>query len=152
MAIRSSGGIPRGEQHRSLAPAIPMPVPHARRFQGAFSPRETRHNFIVEILPKPAWNKSRPYLYTCARCKWAFRVNDSAGSIVPLNERGEPLQEPLRSRRIESFAEGPCGAFPAYVIERPTRSGHRGWIRRTLVALFSRHHADHQSDLKASAF
>lgn len=154
MAIKFGGGIsktgeapvpaprPIAPQHRSIAPALPMPLSHARRFQGAFSLREARHNFIVEILPKPAWNKSRPYLYTCARCKWAFRVNESPGSIVPLDGKGEPLAEPLRDRRIATFAEGPCGAFPAYALERPAQRDPRGWIRRTLVALLSRRRAD----------
>ena len=144
-------------QHRSIAPAIPLSVSHARRFQGAFSARETRHNFIVEILPKPAWNKPRPYLYSCARCKWAFRVNDSAGSIIPLDGKGEPLPEPLRAHRAATFADGPCGAFPGYAIERRTQAERGGWIRRTLVALFSRKYTDASTesrdpDLNASAF
>ena len=169
MAIKHSGGLSKvreqadypirsgTEQHRTLAPALPRPLPPARRFQGAFSPREARHNFVVEILPKPAWNKSRPYLYTCARCKWAYRVNDSAGSIIPLDGKGEPLPEPLRSRRAAAFAEGPCGAFPAYALERPTRAASGGWLRRTFIAMFSRSHqvdspADsHRPDLNASA-
>ena len=168
MAIKYSGGLskvaeapaipirPRVTQHRSMEPAFPLPLSHARRFQGAFSVRETRHNFIVEVLPKPAWNKSRPYLYTCARCKWAFRVNDSAGSIVPLDAKGEPLPEPMRAHRVETFAEGPCGAFPAYALERRTHADSAGWLRRAFVALLSRRHPDAianppPTDLKASA-
>ena len=143
--------LPQVPHHRMVAPAIGAPT-SARRFRGAFSPRETRHNFIVEILPRPAWNKPRPYLYTCARCKWSFRVNDSAGSIIALNERGEPLQEPLRSHRAASFAEGPCGAFPVYALERLTQPNSCGWFRRMLVALLSRYRApvDPAIDLKAS--
>ena len=89
-----------------------------RKFHKAFSLSEVRHNFVIEALPKPAWFKSRPYLYTCARCKCAFRVNDTPGSIIPLDSNGEALPEPVRSRGVRTFAQGPCEVFPEFAIDR----------------------------------
>lgn len=111
----------------------------ARKFRGAFSPDQVRHNFIIESLSKPSWYMSRPYLYTCARCKWAFRVNDSPGSIVPLDQNGETLPEPARSRRIDTFMRGPCGVFPDFTLAREKEPRRPGWIRRTLADVFVRH-------------
>jgi hypothetical protein len=119
---------PRAPKLNSAAGLTSKPSA-AQKFRRAFSPNEVRHNFIIQSLPKPHWYKSRPYLYTCARCKWTFRVNDSSGSITPLDQNGEVLPEPDRSRRIDTFAQGPCGVFPAFTVERQTQARRPGWIR-----------------------
>jgi len=122
---------------RNSAPGLSS-IPSAaqgRRFRNAFSLDEARHNFIIETLSRPAWYKSRPYLYTCARCKWAFRVNDFPGSIIPLDPDGRALPEPARSWRIGTFAQGPCGAFAALAGRRDTQARRPSWIRRTLAAI-----------------
>jgi hypothetical protein len=92
------------------------PSPHGDRsqkvkFRTAFSPQECRHNFAVARFSKLSRFRAQAYLYTCLRCKWAFRVNDPVGSIVPLNPDGEALPEPFRSERIQTFADGPCPSF-----------------------------------------
>jgi hypothetical protein len=92
------------------------------KFDGAFSPQERRHNFAVARLPKLARFKAQAYLYTCLRCKYVFRVNDPAGSIVPLGPDGEALTEPVRSQCIQAFADGPCPSF-RFGLELPV---HRG--------------------------
>jgi hypothetical protein len=121
---------PRAPKLNSTAGLTSKPfAAHAQKFRCAFSPNEVRHNFIIQSLPKPSWYSSRPYLYTCARCKWTFRVNDSSGSITPLDQNGEVLPEPDRSRRIETFAQGPCGVFPAFTVEGQTQARRPGWIR-----------------------
>jgi hypothetical protein len=133
---------PRPRAPRRSSPTEFASVPSAVRalkFRKAFSLDEARHNFIIESLSKPAWYKSRPYLYTCARCKWVFRVNDAPGSIVPLDQNGEALPEPARSRRIDTFMQGPCGAFPAFALEHETRTQRPSWIRRTLAAVLPQH-------------
>ena len=129
--------VPRGNSAAGLT-SIPSSG-QARNFRGAFSPEQARHNFIIESLSKPSWYGSRPYLYTCARCKWAFRVNDSPGSIVALDKNVEALPEPARSRRIDTFMRGPCGVFPDFAIARETQARRPGWIRRTLAAVLGRH-------------
>jgi hypothetical protein len=117
---------PRAPKLNSAVLTSKPSAAHAQKFRSAFSPNEVRHNFIIQSLPKPSWYKSRPYLYTCARCKWTFRVNDSSGSIIPLNENGEVLPEPNRSRRIETFAQGPCGVFPAFTVEGRAQARRSG--------------------------
>jgi len=134
--------LPRPRTPRRSSPPGLASTPTAaqvRKFRNGFSLKETGHNFIVERLPKPSWYRSRPYLYTCARCKWAFRVNDSPGSIVPLGGNGEVLSEPARSRRIDTFMQGPCGVFPAFAVKRETQARRPGWIRRTLAAVLLQH-------------
>ena len=131
---------PRAAGRSSPAGLTSIPsASHARKFRGAFSLSEARHNFIIERLSKPSWYRSRPYLYTCARCKWAFRVNDSPGSIIPLDQNGATLLEPARSRRIDTFMHGPCGAFPAFLVKRKTQARQSGWVRRTLSAVLLPH-------------
>lgn len=131
---------PRAPRRNSAAGLTSIPsAAQARKFRGAFSPDQTRHNFIIETLSKPSWYRSRPYLYTCARCRWAFRVNDSPGSIVPLDQNGKTLPEPARSRRIDTFMRGPCGVFPDFTVARETQSPRPGWIRRALDAVLIWH-------------
>ena len=77
----------------------------------AFSAEEMRHRFAIETLGSAGALGAQPYLYTCVRCKWIFRVNDSRGSIVALDGLGRHLAEPENSKRIVTFHRGPCPAF-----------------------------------------
>ena len=93
---------------------------------------ERRHSFAIEALPKGEESTSRPYLYMCVRCKWAFRVNDRRGSIVSIDQTGEPLDEPENSRRAATFSFGPCPAFKGPVLSKRTSEIPRlGWFART---------------------
>jgi len=78
----------------------------------AFTAEETRHHFAIEVLEKPGAFRPQPYLYTCVRCRWIFRINDSRGSIIALDGLGRRLPEPENSKRIVTFHRGPCPAFP----------------------------------------
>ena len=80
----------------------------------AFTAEETRHHFAIEALEKPGAFRPQPYLYTCVRCRWIFRINDSRGSIIALDGLGRHLPEPENSKRIVTFHRGPCPAFPVF--------------------------------------
>jgi len=80
----------------------------------AFTAEETRHHYAIEALEKPGPFRPQPYLYTCVRCRWIFRVNDSRGSIVALDGLGRHLPEPENAKRIVTFHRGPCPAFPVF--------------------------------------
>ena len=80
----------------------------------AFPAEESRHHFAIEGLEKPASFRTQPYLYTCVRCRWIFRTNDSRGSIIALDGLGRRLPEPENSKRIVTFHRGPCPAFPVF--------------------------------------
>lgn len=119
--------------------AAVLQIPNVRSFRGAFSLREARHNFVIECLPKSGWFKPQPYLYTCARCKWAFLINDPRGSILPLDRTGGMLPQSEWARRIETFAEGPCPAFPADAVAGKARPARAGWMA-SLFAFVSKGH------------
>jgi hypothetical protein len=40
-------------------------------------------------------------------------VNERRGSIVALDRKAQPISEPENSRRLATFAQGPCPAFKA---------------------------------------
>jgi hypothetical protein len=77
-----------------------------------FTATEMRHSFAIETLGKPARFHPRPYRYTCVRCKWMFRINDSFGSTICLDSLGNRLPESEQHKRAVTFARGPCSAFP----------------------------------------
>ena len=91
--------------------ATPQLAPRVRR-RMAFTAEETRHHFAIEALEKPGSFCPQPYLYTCVRCRWIFRLNDSRGSIIALDGLGRRLPEPENAKRIVTFHRGPCPAFP----------------------------------------
>ena len=93
------------------APSLETPTKGRYQRKMAFSAEEMRHRFAIETLGSAGALRSQPYLYTCVRCKWIFRVNDSRGSIVALDGLGRPLAEPENSKRIVTFHHGPCPAF-----------------------------------------
>ena len=80
----------------------------------AFTAEETRHHFAIEPLDKSGPFRPQPYLYTCVRCKWIFRLNDARGSIIALDGLGRRLPEPENAKRVLTFHRGPCPAFPAF--------------------------------------
>ena len=75
---------------------------------------EIRHHFAIEALDRPGPLRPQPYLYTCVRCKWIFRINDSRGSIIALDGLGRRLPEPENSKRIVTFHRGLCPAFSVF--------------------------------------
>ena len=77
----------------------------------AFTAEEMRHHFAIEALGKPGAFRPQPYLYTCVRCRWIFRINDSRGSIIALDGLGRRLPEPENTKRALTFHKGPCSAF-----------------------------------------
>jgi hypothetical protein len=91
--------------------ATPQRPPRTRR-KMAFTAEETRHHFAIEALEKPGSFRPQPYLYTCVRCRWIFRLNDFRGSIIALDGLGRHLPEPENAKRIVTFHRGPCPAFP----------------------------------------
>jgi hypothetical protein len=80
----------------------------------AFTAEETRHHYAIEALEKPRSFRTQPYLYTCVRCRWIFRINDSRGSIIALDGLGRRLPEPENAKRVVTFHRGPCPAFPVF--------------------------------------
>jgi hypothetical protein len=97
--------------------AIQERAPRTRR-KMAFTVEETRHHYAIEALGKSGSFRPQPYLYTCVRCQWIFRLNDSRGSIIALDGLGRRLAEPENAKRIVTFHRGPCPAFPVleYVV------------------------------------
>jgi hypothetical protein len=96
------------------------------RRKPAFSTAETCHHFAIESLDRPGPLRPQPYLYTCVRCKWIFRINDSRGSVLALDGLGRRLAEPENAKRVATFHRGPCPAFPNFEyavgeIERESR-------------------------------
>ena len=107
----------------------------------AFTAEEMHHHFVIESLGKPGSFRSQPYLYTCVRCKWMFRINDPRGSIIALDGLGRQLPEPENTKRALTFHLGPCSAFPniEYLEPEPQRSvtlvSLLGFLSRVVRAL-----------------
>ena len=101
-----SGGSTKPRLEARLSLARQQATSRAR-----FTPEECRHNFVIALLPRMARFKGLAYLYTCLRCKWIFRINDSAGWIIPVDSQGEELPEQISLERISTFADGPCPSF-----------------------------------------
>jgi hypothetical protein len=117
-----------GARENHLAGTVPSdPTQQSgRRFRRkmAFTAEEMHHHFAIEALGKPGRFRSQPYLYTCVRCKWMFRINDPRGSIIALDGLGRNLPEPENTKRALTFHLGPCSAFPniEYLVPEPRRS------------------------------
>jgi hypothetical protein len=112
---------------RSSSPATSA----ARKLPKHAALQERRHSFAIEALPKSEKFRSRPYLYMCVRCKWTFRVNDRPGSIVSIDQTGQPLAEPENCRRAATFTVGPCPAFKGLIRRQTVEIPSRGWFART---------------------
>jgi hypothetical protein len=78
-----------------------------------FSTVDLRHSFAIKALEKRGIFKPRPYVYICLRCRYTFLVNERRGSIVALDRKAQPIPEPENSRRLATFAQGPCPSFKA---------------------------------------
>jgi len=115
----------------------PLGTPRKPPKNAALTLQERRHSFAIEALPKSDKSSSRPYLYMCVRCKWTFRVNDPPGSIISIDQAGEPLAEPENSRRAATFTVGPCPAFkgPLLLRKRTIEIPALGWFARTRYGL-----------------
>jgi hypothetical protein len=103
-----------------------------------FTAEETRHHFAIEALDKSGPFRPQPYLYTCVRCKWIFRINDSRGSVIALDGLGRRLAEPENAKRIVTFHRGPCPAFPVFeysVADGPCERSISDYLSRFMVAL-----------------
>ena len=122
--------------------ATPERAPRFKR-KLAFTAEETHHHYAIEALEKPVSFRPQPYLYTCVRCRWIFRVNDSRGSIIALDGLGRRLAEPENAKRIVTFHRGPCPAFPVFEYLVPERESRLPKYLSKIVdvvrALTSRH-------------
>jgi hypothetical protein len=117
--------------------ATPGRMPRVRR-RMAFTSEETRHHFAIEALERPGSFRPQPYLYTCVRCRWIFRLNDSRGSIIALDGLGRRLAEPENAKRIVTFHRGPCPAFPVleYLIPEVERESRLPRFISKVVDMF----------------
>jgi hypothetical protein len=124
----------------------PQRAPRMRR-RMAFTAEETRHHFAIEALEKPGSFRPQPYLYTCVRCRWIFRLNDSRGSIVALDGLGRRLPEPENAKRIVTFHRGPCPAFPVleYLVPEVERESRLPKFISTVVVMLRGITARHRS-------
>jgi hypothetical protein len=102
----------------------------------AFTAEETRHHFAIEALDKSGPFRPQPYLYTCVRCKWIFRINDARGSVIALDGLGRHLPEPENAKRMVTFHRGPCPAFPLfeYLVTEDSRETSFGDYMSRFVA------------------
>lgn len=76
-----------------------------------FSPAEMRHSFAIWPEQEAVTSKRRLRRYYCLRCKWTFSVDDSTGSVAPLDQQGQPIHGPEASARLATFGYGPCPVF-----------------------------------------
>ena len=72
-----------------------------------------RHSFAIKVLDRlPGLFQPHRYLYYCARCKWAFLVNDGArGVLTAIDSNGLAIGADEAARRAATFALGPCPAL-----------------------------------------
>lgn len=96
-----------------FVPVIQRDLPHRNQAHPAgqtsrFAAPKLKHNFAVRPLKKRAIFRPQPYAYICVRCRQSFIVNERRGAIVATDRKGLPLPEPENSRRVRTFAEGPC--------------------------------------------
>lgn len=84
-----------------------------------FSTADQKHSFVIKSLQKAGILKPRPYIYICLRCRYTFLVNERRGSIVALDRHAQPIPEPENSRRLATFAQGPCPGYKVAVRGNP---------------------------------
>ncbi len=123
-----------------------------------FTSDETRHHFAIEALDKSGPFRPQPYLYTCVRCRWMFRINDTRGSIIALDGLGRRLLEPENAKRVVTFHRGPCPTFQVRecsVFGTQRESAFRGCLSGFVHALHgliqpSRHRSHHRREQTVS--
>ncbi len=80
----------------------------------SFAPRASiaapKHTFVINALKKRGVFKPRPYIYCCLGCGYIFLVNEQHGLIVAVDRKAQPLPDPENSKRLATFAHGPCPA------------------------------------------
>lgn len=114
--------------------------PGQTRPRQAFASDERRHHFAIEALDKSGPFRPQPYLYTCVRCGWMFRINETRGSVIALDGLGRRLLEPENAKRVVTFHRGPCPASQVVDqsdIETETESTLRGYLSTFVDALRS---------------
>jgi hypothetical protein len=103
-------------------PALPFSHPYrrpnceaAKRNVGSLTQRvsavDLRHTFLVKALKRRGILQPRPYVYLCLRCRSAFPINELRGSMVAVDRKAQPIPDPENSRRLATFAQGPCPAL-----------------------------------------
>ena len=96
-----------------------------------FTAAEMRHNFAIWAVKNDGDSRSQRQLYYCIRCKQNFSIDDTSGSVTPLDSRGYTLQGSEAKSRLDTFASGPCAAFSKLTRPRftskiiPIRSARR---------------------------
>jgi hypothetical protein len=95
--------------HSSTFPSASVDLPR-RPERRRLSLEEMKHNFSVQPVDIP-FGRPRELLCSCVRCKWTFQVSPDTGSIIAFNNVGQPLEGAEATKRIATFAEGPCPAF-----------------------------------------
>jgi hypothetical protein len=118
--LNSQTGEPRIEperiaQHHKLALVSSGKVKFSPASFGTgramFTAAEMRHIFAIWAVKNNADTRPQRPLYYCIRCKQAFSVDDSSGSVTPLDSQGNTLQGSEAIRRLDTFSRGPCPAF-----------------------------------------
>ena len=89
------------------------------------SATDMKHTFALQPINETAFGGAREFLCHCIRCKWTFQVNPDRGSIMAFNNVGEPLEGPEATKRIATFAEGPCPAFADFPEYDEVREAHK---------------------------
>lgn len=74
------------------------------------SAADLKHTFVVKPLKRRGVFKPRTHAYLCLRCRYAFLVSERRGLIVAVDRKAQPLPDPENSRRLATFAQGPCPA------------------------------------------
>jgi hypothetical protein len=159
----SRAGLDNRVLFRGLAlvsPRKPKPDDRKAALVGPlFSAAEMRHNFAIWGLEKSATSRRGMHLYYCVRCKWTFQVDDYSASVTPLDENGNPIQNPEAAERLATFGIGPCPAFSGLighgrltqVVTRRESCEGGSPLCFTLWAEFGRNQTEPGDDLPRSA-
>ncbi len=89
------------------------------------SAEEMKHRFALQPINESAFGSAREVLCHCIRCKWTFQVSPDRGSIIAFNNVGEPLEGVEATKRIATFANGPCPAFADFSEYEEVREAHK---------------------------
>ena len=88
------------------------------------SAEDMKHRFALQPVNESAFGSPREFICHCVRCKWTFQVSPDRGSIVAFNNVGEPLDGPEATKRVATFANGPCPAFADFAEYAEVREAH----------------------------
>jgi hypothetical protein len=76
-----------------------------------------KHDFAIEALGRSRRFGGARYRYFCVRCRWTFLT--VGRFVAALDEKGEPLAQPVNAERVATFSDGPCPAAPDVVRPAP---------------------------------